>query len=86
MGRSLTKTDQNRKEDNILDYNYQNGLLYHILRSHQQEFLNEAEHIRLVRQAKQKQQDAGVTLKLRKVLGYSLIKLGQRVSPELREA
>ena len=69
-----------------MDNQYQNITFYLALRANQQEYLKEAERERLIRLARQGQPKVTFSLKLRKVLGYSLIKIGQRVSPELQEA
>lgn len=51
------------------------------------EFLAEAEHDRLVRQAKEgHKRNLGTMLSMKKVLGLNLIRLGQKLSPRLEEA
>lgn len=52
----------------------------------QQEYLNEAEHERLVRQAKESHNRSLDTMSsMKKVLGYSLVKLGEKLAPQWDE-
>lgn len=57
------------------------------LNSRQQEYLAEAEHDRLVRQAKESHtRNSGTMPNMKKALGYGLVKLGEKLAPQWDEA
>jgi len=62
---------------------YEAGLFYPEYRSRQQDYLAEAQNDSLVRQAQQSQpRNVSKMLKVKRVVGRSLVKLGERVASD----